>query len=200
VTVGIATATVNRGPVYVFRNVLNRSREMSERTLDNDDRNNFAKSGRNSATGFGDGRRYIFHNTLLQATDPSAVYPLGAGGGISGAGAPITNTVSRNNILNIWKDSWGSIDQTGWGVDADYDLYNGTVAVREPRGIQGRPVYQSGNGWTSESNGMYQLSPTSPGYDAGVRLPNFNDDFQGAGPDMGAHEAGSPAMKFGVNQ
>jgi hypothetical protein len=47
---------------------------------------------------------------------------------------------------------------------------------------------------------MYQLSPTSPGYDAGVRLPNFNDDFQGAGPDMGAHEAGSPAMKFGVNQ
>jgi hypothetical protein len=30
-----------------------------------------------------------------------------------------------------------------------------------------------------------------------VRLPNFNDDFTGAAPDMGAHETGKPAMKFG---
>jgi hypothetical protein len=30
-----------------------------------------------------------------------------------------------------------------------------------------------------------------------VPIPNFNDDV--AAPDMGAHQAGKPAMKFGVN-
>ena len=66
-------------------------------------------------------------------------------------------------------------------------------------GIANTPIYQTGNGWQSESGGMYQLAPNSPGYDAGLVIPNFNDGFTGAGPDMGAHEAGTPAMKFGVN-
>ncbi len=30
------------------------------------------------------------------------------------------------------------------------------------------------------------------GYDAGCRLLNFNDDFQGTAPDMGAVESGQP--------
>jgi len=29
-------------------------------------------------------------------------------------------------------------------------------------------------------------------------IPNFNDGFTGAGPDMGAHEAGTPRMRFGA--
>jgi hypothetical protein len=45
---------------------------------------------------------------------------------------------------------------------------------------------------------LYQLAPNSPGYDRGARIPNFNDGFTGAAPDMGAHEAGTPAMKLGV--
>ncbi|HEX4332779.1 MAG TPA: Ig-like domain-containing protein, partial [Usitatibacter sp.] len=32
----------------------------------------------------------------------------------------------------------------------------------------------------------------------GARIPNFNDDYMGAAPDVGAAEAGKPAMKFGV--
>ena len=40
------------------------------------------------------------------------------------------------------------------------------------------------------------LTPTSPGYGKGVRIPNFNDDY--AAPDMGAHQSGTPAMKLGV--
>jgi len=46
---------------------------------------------------------------------------------------------------------------------------------------------------------MYQLDSSSPGCDAGVVIPNFNDDYQGAAPDVGAHEAGSPRMEFGVD-
>jgi len=31
-----------------------------------------------------------------------------------------------------------------------------------------------------------------------VRLPNFNDNFTGSGPDVGAAETGRPAMRFGI--
>ena len=196
---GVATTVTHVGPVYIFRNVYNRSRQLAFKPLDQDDRNVFAKSG--TVGKWGGGRRYVFHNTLLQAAPPAgANYPLGAGGGIVGTGEnqPVTNTVSRNNIFQIWKPHWASIAQTGDGNDFGYDLYNGKVSVQEVKGIVGTPVYQDGNGWKSEAGGMYQLSPKSPGYDAGVRIPNFNDDFLGAAPDMGAHEAGSPPMRFGV--
>ena len=33
--------------------------------------------------------------------------------------------------------------------------------------------------------------------DVGVRLPNINDDFSGAGPDLGAHERGGEAATYG---
>jgi hypothetical protein len=198
---GVATTSTAQGPVYVFRNVYNRSRMMSLRTLDNDDRNTFAKSGNSS---YGNGRRYLFHNTNLQATQSGLAYPLGAGGGINGAGStsPLTNTVSRNNIWHIWKDHWPSIDQKtgGTGNDVNFDLYNGGIIAgsgQELNGIVGKPIYAPGHGWQNEAGGNYQLAPSSPGFDRGQKLPNFNDVYTGAGPDMGAHEAGTPSMKFG---
>ncbi len=45
---------------------------------------------------------------------------------------------------------------------------------------------------------MYQLASGTPGYDQGLRIPNFNDGYLGAAPDVGAAEAGAPAMKFGI--
>jgi hypothetical protein len=33
--------------------------------------------------------------------------------------------------------------------------------------------------------------------DAALRLPNINDDFRGAGPDIGAYEAGEPLPRYG---
>jgi hypothetical protein len=113
------------------------------------------------------------------------------------------NTMSRNNILHIHKPGLPSIkDLTGVTYhdplgDYDYDLYNGNIdAYRgaEPNGIHDVPIYDPTNG-----EGEFALDPSSPGYDAGVVIPNFNDDYSGAGPDMGAHEAGSPPMEFGVN-
>jgi hypothetical protein len=202
-TTGVATTVAHWGPVYIFRNVYNRSRQLSEVSLDSDQRNVFAKSG--STSSFGNGRRYVLHNTVLQADPPlGTVYSLGAGGGVAGAGTsqPLTNTVTRNNILHIWKSWWNSISEDGGsGNDFDNDLFNGNIAAyrgAEPSGIVGTPIYQPGNGWVSESGGMYQLDPSSPGYDRGVRLPNFNDDYVGAAPDIGAHEAGSAPMRFGV--
>ena len=195
---GVATTVAHVGPVYIWRNVYNRSRTRSEQPPDQDDRNGFAKSGTTSE--WGGGRRYVFHNTLLQATASGNEWPLGAGGGIYGTGKnqPVTNTVSRNNIFQIWKPHWNAIGDPGSGNDFAYDLYNSNPGATIRNGFKGVAVYAKGNGWKSESGGQYQLSPDSPGFDKGERIPNFNDSFTGAGPDVGAHEAGTPPMRFGV--
>jgi hypothetical protein len=200
--VGIATTVVHDGPLYMFRNVYNRSRKLSAVSLDADQRLSFAKSG--TLSNAGGGRRYVFHNTLLQATQSGLQYPLGAGVGIvaSAVDEPVTNTMSRNNILHVWKASADSIrTQGGTGNDFNYDLRNGGISAyagAEPNGIVGTPIYAEGHGASSKSSGLSQLAPHSAGYDGGARLPNFNDAFTGAAPDIGAHEAGTAAMRFGV--
>jgi len=199
-TTGVASTVTHWGPLYIFRNVYNRSRQLSEVPPDSDDRNNFAKSGTDKK--YGDGRRYVLHNTLLQADNAGTTYPLGAGGGVAGTGSdPLTNTVTRNNILHIWKAWWSSIDDGGGrGNDLDYDLYNGNITAyrgAEPHGTVGTPIYASGNGWPSWAGGMYQLDATSPGYGTAARIANFNDAY--AAPDIGAHQSGTAAMCFGVS-
>jgi hypothetical protein len=202
----VATAPTHLGPVYVFRNVMNRSRLLSRRAPDEDfDAGRaFAKSG--SVWSFGGGRRYVFHNTLLQAPPPAgSIYESGAGFALGGTAIlPLVNTVSRNNIYQIRKP-WLAAIHEGPGAesanDLDYDLVNGKVfayPAAEMNGIAGSPVYAAGHGWSSEALGRYQLAPSSPGYDGGERLPNFNDGFTGAAPDIGAHEAGTPPMRFGA--
>ncbi|HWA38658.1 MAG TPA: hypothetical protein VG873_12395, partial [Burkholderiales bacterium] len=142
----------------------------------------------------------VFHNTALQATGSGATSGLGAGLGLAGnTGQALTNTVSRNNIFHIWKGTWPSISQTsgGNGNDVNYDLYNGNLDLTgEANGVRGTPVYASGHGPASGAGGNYQLAPTSPGYGRGLRINNFNDDV--AAPDMGAHQSGRPAMRFGI--
>ena len=203
---GIATATVSIGPIYVFRNVENTCRTLNDVPTDQDDRGGFGKLGDDpSNPRLGGGRRYFFHNTTLQAPPPAgSVYPLGAGQGIYDAGGPMTNTVSRNNIWDIWKPWWQSIGDNqvppSLTNDFDDDLYDGVIAAyagAEPDGIHAAPVYAPGNGWVSGSGGMYALDPTSPGYHTAVPIPNFNDST--TTPDMGAHQSGTPPMQFGVD-
>jgi hypothetical protein len=103
----------------------------------------------------------------------------------------------------VWKSGWSSVAQQSGstGNDANYDLYNGAIssfAGAEANGMVDTPIYAPGHGWQSWAGGNYQLAPNSAGYDRAVRLPNFNDDFTGAGPDVGAHEAGKPPMRFGI--
>ena len=44
----------------------------------------------------------------------------------------------------------------------------------------------------------YYLQPGTPGYDAGMLLPNFNDNYKGAAPDVGAYENGDVLIITGV--
>jgi len=200
---GIATTVAAWGPVYIFRNVYNHSQMRYQAGSETADRGPFFKSGSQDST-IGGGRRYVFHNTSLQPMQTGVTTGLGAGGGVQGTGNnALTNTVSRNNIYHIFKPNWESIVQNpgGWGNDVDYDMYNGVVSAgtgAEGNGVKvDAPQYQSGNGAVSGSGGMYQLAPGAPGYGKAVKLPNFND--ASAAPDIGAHQSGTPAMKFGVN-
>jgi hypothetical protein len=172
---------------------------MSLKSLDSDDRNNAYKSGQKA--GYGGGRRYFLHNTLLQATASGATRGLGMGGGVAGnTNEPLVNAVTRNNILHVWTSGAYSVyNAGGTNDDADYDLRNGNVNISgaEVNGWVGTPIYASGHGWQSEANGNYQLAPSSPGYGRAQRLANFNDAH--ATPDIGAHQSGTGAMSFGVN-
>jgi hypothetical protein len=196
---GVASTVNSVGPLYIFRNVYDQSRKLYLTSTDSDDRGPFFKSG--TDTSVGNGRRYVFHNTSLQAPNPNGTLPLGAGAGLEGTGTnPLTNTVSRNNIYWIWKSWWDSVEQNsgGFGNDVDYDLYNGTINAGTGAESQGAkvsaPTFAPGNG--VGLSGMYQLAPGSAGYGAAARLSNFNDMY--AAPDIGAHQSGTSAMKFGV--
>ena len=112
--------------MYIFRNVQNRTnfREAHLNNPDADDHQVFLKSGSDSS--LGNGRRYVFHNTMLQATQSGAQYTLGAGAAIGGTGSSqlINNTVSKNNVFHIWKDK-GVAYQYGSGNEFANDMYSG---------------------------------------------------------------------------
>ena len=194
---------VSLGPLYVFRNVADRSRKgpvSASGSSDDDERGRFIKGGGGLA--WSGGRVFVYHNTVLQRLQaPSLVFPLGVENALditsNGGGDGV---VSRNNIFEVYSESEDSIvDLLPRGVpnDFDHDLYNGTITspvVQEAHGTIGKPLFDpSGNVlW-------FYLSPESPGYDAGLVLPNFNDDFLGQGPELGAFESGAPPLEFGVD-
>ena len=194
---GIASTPTGTGPIYLFRNVYNRGRLLGAVPPDSDDRQVMFKAGADPL--LGDGRRYILHNTTLQARESAVTHGLGASGGISGIGTtrPVNNTVSRNNIFHNWR-TWTAYFDVGTGNDFGWDLMNGSPGAPATHSIAATPVYAPGHGWQSEAGGNYQLAVGAPGYDAGARIANFNDAFTGGAPDVGAHEGGTPPMRFGI--
>jgi len=194
---GIASTVDSIGPLYIFRNVWNRNQFYQNATCNTDEHQPLFKSGSDSS--LGDGRRYLFHNTLLQATQSGCTYGLGGGAGIGGTGSTqlVNNTVSMNNIYHLFKQG-AALYQICVSNTFQNDMFNGTYGAAIVNGINATPVYAAGNGWQSESGGQYALAAGTPGYDQGVRIPNFNDAFLGAAPDVGAAEAGAPAMRFGL--
>ncbi|MBA3724803.1 MAG: Ig-like domain-containing protein, partial [Candidatus Levybacteria bacterium] len=205
--IGIGNAGMSVGPIYIFRNVMDRSdrcpRDGDGGYNTTSDPKEFIKTEDARATNTGTGQiasggfRYVLHNTLLQRPGTT-----GARNGLFATKQEegiIKNTMSRNNIFNVIANPYwtASLDNTTF----DYDL--ASLKTNDvPVGshfLTGLPLYAAGNGDSNGAGGMYQLVSTSPGYDAGEILPNFSDNYTGTGPDMGAHEAGSPKMEFGIN-
>jgi hypothetical protein len=215
VFVAIANAATSVGPLYVWRNVSDRMANMYNPGIpaDLELRGPFIKAGSNNAAANG-GRAYYFHNTALQPLPPrGASFSLGAGAGIDRAGGTLYNFVSRNNIWHIHKEALIDGQPKFYSIradcqlepcDADFDLHNGLIvrAGAPSRGWgpgeRGRPVYaSSGASYPAATRkGDFSLAPGSPGYQRAERIPNFNDAY--ARPDVGAHQSGTPPMKFGL--
>ena len=190
--VGIACASTSIGPLYVWRNVSGVMRVAPGQWS-----GGFLKTS--DKTGRRPDLRLPQHDPATRANArPAAQETAGAQLGL-GWGGPMVNVTSRNNILHVTRTAIRSQKSDSLG-DYDYDLYSGQSAIpagQEKHGIKGVPIYAEGSG-LRDGKGRFTLSPASPGYDAGVRLPNFNDDYTGQAPDLGAHEAGTPPMEFGM--
>jgi hypothetical protein len=77
--------------------------------------------------------------------------------------------------------------QEAHGVELDYDIFEN---VRPPDPNTPHAVYYS-------ADFDFRLKSGSKAVDAGVVLPNVNDDFTGRAPDLGAYELGKPLPVYG---
>jgi hypothetical protein len=194
----IGAAAPSLGPVYFYRNVYAVSRKNSD-TDDNGYRGHYLVKLGNEDSAYTRGRMFLFHNTALQPPAFEAQRgprSSGAQSGIIFTSAKKTqyNMMTRNNLIQTRSDqNWAILDYPLTASnDFDYDMYNGVVRAREGsegRGIIATPVYERA------PDGRLWLAPGTAGHDAALRLPNFNDAFVGAGPDMGAVETNSLRSK-----
>lgn len=75
----------------------------------------------------------------------------------------------------------------------DSDIYGNYIAYVWDDGLEIEGADMNVRVW-----GNFALSSRSLGYDKGQVLPNFTDGFGGSAPDMGAQEAETPLLRFGV--
>jgi hypothetical protein len=204
----IATAGTSKGPLYIFRNVFGSSRitqqDPSGGTIIKTagPRRTLTLDGKEVPGDWG--RRYIFHNTTLQ--------PHGALDVFSGHG--VCDAVSRNNIFRVRGRGYPSGSGDGPPNDFRNDLTGGYLgggfvramfvpsdrlewflAPTVPEIKWGRVEYSRSGKNFAITDPVVQVP--NPALDKGVRLPGFNDDYQGKAPDIGAFENGNPPLRFG---
>lgn len=194
VLIPIANAAASIGPLYVWRNVSGRSYSPSGSNWKMT-HGPFIKMGYAGGEQWMTGAMYFFNNTIFQQNDNGA-------GGLGGDSRIIKHCTTRNNLLHVRRDDRRSIavSRSHAGNDFDYDLTSaGFPEGQEKHGLRGVPRYRAGAGFDRASlTGMFQLEPGSTGVDAAVIIPNFCEAIGGNPPDLGAHESGTGAMRFGV--
>jgi len=210
----IAIAPVSLGPMYIWNNIAGESRwSHIETDSDKYRRGQFFKTGGDEPQ-WNKGRVYIFHNTMLQPAPPAGkALPLGGSGGIISSGGDSYEFITRNNIFvsynggKVFKDNTNSCTN-----DLDFDLYYGNFGNNcstQPHESNGSVL--SGSQWWDyldsdniqfsriAGKGEFALKQGQFGIDNAEIIPNFNDNFIGSAPDIGAFEKGSLPMEFGIN-
>ena len=85
----------------------------------------------------------------------------------------------------------------GWDTQGPYTRLG--VTTLKPRGEFASGLGPSADKMEPQDRAANdpRLAPTSRAVDRGVVLPNFNDGFRGAAPDLGCCELGAPLPHFG---
>jgi hypothetical protein len=193
------------GPVYVFKNVFV----------------NMAHSPyklNNEPTGV-----YILNNTSLR-TQGDGNYGAQAwpqlGYQLSGHWSYVANFQFKNNIAigtsgpaRFTSDlKLATFDYNGWSPDGTFVLYDSYANLADAQArspyeqhsrILSDPIFSQAivlppTYTTKMAPQSVELDAGSNAIDAGDLLPNVNDQFRGAAPDLGAWEKGAPAPQFGV--
>jgi hypothetical protein len=192
VGMGMSFQPVWGGPVYAFRNVMYNTAKAPYKL-------------NQEPSGF-----FIFHNTSLRAGWAWLQY-----------GEAVSNFSFHNN-LTIGTDKavyitpyfqMADIDYNGWSPDGEFTFdyaWTGFASLRRqsPYERHGRllspPVFLETIDVPQQFASFMPppaalvLHPASNAVDAGLRLPNINDDYTGAAPDIGVLERGREAPHYGV--
>ncbi|HTM51059.1 MAG TPA: right-handed parallel beta-helix repeat-containing protein [Bryobacteraceae bacterium] len=201
----VATAATSMGPLYIFRNVFGESRishqDSSGGVMIKTGMNYLDVNGEKVSTGLG--YRFIFHNTALQPNGALDVF----------SSHELHHAVSRNNIFYSRGKTYPK-DSGAPGNDFKGDLtgsYLGGGFVRSMFLASARPEWYLAPQVNRIQWGRVEYGPRgrsifitdpmvqakNPAIDSALRLPGFNDEFTGAGPDIGAFETGRPPLRFG---
>src|SRR5665213_854965 len=92
--------------------------------------------------------------------------------------------IRRFKTLNEYREATG---QEQHSVLVDYDIF---MKVGKPDMTDPQRLYDP-------TGFNFQLRPGSAAVDAGIVLPNINDDYSGRAPDLGAYELGKPIPHYG---
>ncbi|MBI3679920.1 MAG: right-handed parallel beta-helix repeat-containing protein [Acidobacteria bacterium] len=203
--VHVATAATSMGPLYIFRNVFGESRishqDSSGGMMIKTGMNYLNIDGERVSTGLG--YRFIFHNTALQPGGALDVF----------SSHELYNAVSRNNIfysrgrtypqdrgapLNDFRNDLTGSHLGGGFVRSMFlpsERLEWYLAPTMNRIQWGRVPYSRNGRDFAITDPLVQVK--NPAIDTGMRLPGFNDQYSGAGPDIGAFENGLPPLRFG---
>jgi hypothetical protein len=199
VLMGISLAPVYGGPVYALRNVVYRTGAGN---------NSYTGSPFKFNSGYGrSGPMYLLHNTA----DAALIDPRSNGLYVKAPGSWAL-IYARNNVwagtdyaLNdyntaqpidlddddLWNDGANDLvrwDNTRYATLADFIAATG----HESHGFSVEP------GFADAAHGDYTLDPSSALIDAGAVIPGINDQYVGAGPDIGAYEYEGFGFSLGV--
>ncbi|MEO1202769.1 MAG: chondroitinase-B domain-containing protein [Pseudomonadota bacterium] len=204
---GVSLQPVWGGPVYVVRNVFLNLAASAYKL--NNDPNGFYLYHNTSARTLGTGNWGDWAWTSLGYTQ-SGGYQAYAG-----------NFEMKNNILiglggpaRVTTDLIrAEIDYNGWSPDGPFRFADvpwtdfADLQATSPYEANGRildgqtfaaPLSLPANYMTFWSDIEVRLGASSPAIDAALALPNINDGFEGAAPDLGAVEFGQALPAFGV--
>ncbi|MCW8130995.1 MAG: hypothetical protein KIS92_11655 [Planctomycetota bacterium] len=173
---GLSCAPCRSGPAYIFRNLF----------ANLGDERGSAGSAFKMGGGpmHSTGLNVILHNTI--DTKGGGLNSVGFGSGAERGGY---RAFCRNNAFSGPPQYPDVRDTTLNKLSSfDFDLMGragpAVAEGNEAHGVRAVPKY------LDAPAGDYRLAADSPGVDAGVPLPNFNDGFAGKAPDMGAFETG----------
>jgi hypothetical protein len=102
-------------------------------------------------------------------------------------GADYETENARFAVFDSLRAMSAATGQEAHGIEVDYDIFE---SLKPPDASDPYAVYHA-----SDLN--FRLRAASKAVDAGVRLPNINDDFAGKAPDLGALETGRPEPVYG---